>query len=146
VRHILIGVGSDSPPDARDKARKKAQDLLKQIQDGGDFAQLAAANSDDARSKAQGGNLPPLARGQLPPEFEKAAFALAKHGDLSPVVETSYGFHIIQMGERKQATVKSLDEEKDKISKVLQERKALEAIRARVKTLREGGKVQVYLS
>lgn len=145
VRHILIKVEANAPAAAKEAARKKAEDLLKKVKEGGDFAQLAAANSDDQGSKARGGDLGYIPRGKSFPEFEKAAFALAKPGDVSPLVESQFGFQIIQLGDRKEPSVMQFDEVKERIGHVLQERKALESLRARVKTLRDGGKVKSYL-
>ena len=77
VRHILIAVpqGADAKTDAAAKA--KAEDLLKQIKSGGNFAELASKNSDDPGSKTQGGELGWLDHGKTVPEFDKAAFSLA---------------------------------------------------------------------
>jgi parvulin-like peptidyl-prolyl isomerase len=145
VRHILVKVEPGAAPADKEKAKAKAGDLLKRAQGGEDFAQLASANSDDPGSKARGGDIGFLARGKTPPNFEKAAFSLTKPGDLSPVVESQFGYHIMQFIERKQPTVLQLDDQvKKNISRVLQERKALESLRGRVDSLRAGGKIQIF--
>src|SRR6185503_18555968 len=100
LRHILVGANAKTSPADRQKARQKAEDLLKRLKAGEDFAQLAMANSDDTGSKLKGGDLGWVTRGQTPPSFEKAAFALAKPNDLSPVVESPFGFQIVQLLER----------------------------------------------
>lgn len=89
ARHILI-MGSD------DAAHAKAQQLLDQIKQGGDFAELAKANSMDRGSAAKGGDLGFFAKGKMVPEFEEAAFALKKDGDLADLVQSKFGWHIIQ--------------------------------------------------
>ena len=76
--------------------RKLIDDLLKRAKGGEDFAALAKQYSDDTTTKDSGGELPPFARGQMVPEFEAAAFSL-KPGQISDVVTTMYGFHLIKM-------------------------------------------------
>jgi peptidyl-prolyl cis-trans isomerase D len=99
VRHILIKVpqGADAATDAA--AKKKAEDIRKQIVAGGDFAKLAKENSDDPGSKEQGGELGFITKGQTVPEFEQAAFAL-NPGQTSNVVKTQFGYHILQTEEQ----------------------------------------------
>ena len=77
-------------------ARQKAEDILKRVKAGEDFATLAKENSDDTGSKEQGGDLGWFGRGQMVKEFEDAAFAL-KDNEVSGIVETKFGFHIIQV-------------------------------------------------
>jgi len=84
----------------RDIAIKKAEDLREQLENGADFASLATKHSSDPGSAAQGGKLGFARRGSYVPDFEAAAFSLAKD-EISEVVETEYGFHIIQMLERR---------------------------------------------
>ena len=76
--------------------RKQIDDLLKQIKGGADFATLARQYSEDPGSKANGGELPKFGRGDMVPEFEAAAFALSP-GQVSEVVTSPYGFHIIKL-------------------------------------------------
>jgi len=103
VRHILLMTqGKDET--AKAQAKTKIEELLKQARAGGDFAALAKANSD-CPSKSRGGDLGFFGKGQMVPEFEQAAFAL-KEGEISDVVETKYGYHII-----KRATFADVKEE-----------------------------------
>src|SRR6185369_9020221 len=104
ARHILIAFkGSPAAQTGKkelteDEAKAKAEDIRKQIEGGADFAALAKKESDDTGSGAQGGDLGSFTKGQMVPEFEKAAFA-AKPGELTPVVRTQYGYHVIQVQE-----------------------------------------------
>lgn len=108
ARHILIA-GQD------DAARAKAEKLLAELRAGADFAALAREHSADPGSAAKGGDLGFFPKGKMVPAFEKAAFALKKSGDLSPVVQTPFGFHIIRLEGHKPATVKPFDEVKDQL-------------------------------
>jgi len=145
VRHILIKVEPGAAQADRQKAKAKAEELLKKAQGGEDFGQLASQNSDDPGSKGRGGDLGFVERGKTPPAFEKAVFALAKPGDLSGVVETQVGYHIVQLGERRQPSVLEFEQVRERIGHVLQERRALETLRGRVQSLRSSGKVQTFL-
>lgn len=104
AKHILIAFkGSpavqDGKPELTDEqAKAKAEDLRKQIAAGASFEELAKKESDDAGSGARGGDLGEFGRGQMVPEFEKAAFE-AKPGDLTPVIKTQFGYHIIKVEE-----------------------------------------------
>ena len=122
ARHILIAVpqGADAKADAAAKA--KAEDILKQIKAGGNFAALAAANSDDPGSKSSGGELGTFTRGKMVPEFEKAAFSL-QPGQTSDLVKTSFGYHLIQVEQKESAHMKPLAEVKAEIVPLLEQQK-----------------------
>jgi peptidyl-prolyl cis-trans isomerase D len=110
ARHILVM--TQGKPDADKKQLlAKAQDVLKQLKNGGDFAKLAEKNSDDTNNAPKGGDLGWIVRGQMVPDFEKAVFAL-KPGETSDIVTTQYGYHIAQVLEHEQARVKPFDEVK----------------------------------
>lgn len=102
ARHILVAFkGSPAaqqgkPELTEEQAKAKAEDLRKQITGGASFEELAKKESDDVGSGAQGGDLGEFGRGQMVPEFEKAAFE-AKVGDVTPVVRTQFGYHIIKV-------------------------------------------------
>jgi parvulin-like peptidyl-prolyl isomerase len=117
VAHILV----------KDKAL--ADKLLAELHQGGDFAALARENSMDPGSSKNGGEMEYFAKGEMVPEFEKAAFALEKPGQLSGVVKTPFGYHIIKLIAKKEAGQKTLEEakadverkvEKDKFDKWLE--------------------------
>jgi peptidyl-prolyl cis-trans isomerase D len=108
VRHILIKT-QGKPKEEAAKLRAKAEDILKQLQHGGDFAELAKKNSEDPGSAAKGGELGWIVRGQTVPNFEKTAFSL-KPGELSGLVETEYGYHIIQVEDKQAGHLQTFDE------------------------------------
>ncbi len=131
VTHILIKIplpGADGKVDEKgvEAARKKAEDVLKQVKAGGDFAKLAGQYSDDPGSAKNGGDLGWIGRGRTVPEFEKAAFSLPK-GQTSDLVKSSYGFHIIRVEDKQDAHVKTLAEVKGEIEAKVKEEKATRA-------------------
>ena len=128
VRHILIKTPPPGPdgkvdPQAVAAARQKAEDVLKQLHAGGDFAKLAEKYSQDPASAKNGGSLGWIQRGQTVPEFEKVAFSLPK-GTTSGIVQTSYGFHIIQVDDKQEAHVKPLSEVEAQIKPQIAQDKA----------------------
>lgn len=108
ARHILI------PLDAPD-GRAQAEALRKQILEGANFEVLAKANSKDPGSASKGGDLGLFTRGKMIKPFEDAAFALAKPGDVSNVVESRFGYHVIQLIEKRPAGVQPFAEVKDQL-------------------------------
>ncbi len=110
ARHILIKTADKSDAEKK-QLLTKAQDVLKQVKGGGNFAEIAKKNSDDPGSAEKGGDLGWVVRGQMVPEFEKAVFTL-KPNEISDIVTTTYGYHIIQVLEREPARVKPFDEVK----------------------------------
>jgi len=127
VRHILIKTptpGADGKVDQAgvDAARKKAEDVSKQLKAGGNFADLAKKYSDDPGSAQNGGLLPPLTKGRTVPEFEQAAFNTPV-GQTTDLIRTSYGFHIIHIEAKQQARLKPLDEVKPEIEAALKTQK-----------------------
>ncbi|MCX9156437.1 SurA N-terminal domain-containing protein [Niveibacterium sp. 24ML] len=116
ARHILIEAAKDAGADKRAAAKAKAEALHKQVVAKPDsFAVLAKANSQDPGSAANGGDLGFFARGAMVKPFEDAAFGL-KVGQISAVVETDYGYHIIQLEEVRGGGVKSFDQVKGEIA------------------------------
>src|SRR6202790_5345228 len=113
VEHILfMTVGK---PDAEvEEIKKKAEDVLKQVKKGGKFDDRAQKYSEDPGSKDKGGDLSWITQGQTVPEFEKTAFSL-NPGQVSDLVKTQYGFHIIKVLEKETAHTKPFDEVKDSL-------------------------------
>ena len=131
VAHILIKTplpGADGKVDEKgvEAAGKKAEDVLKQVKAGADFAKLATQSSEDPGSAKNGGELGWIGRGRTVPEFEKAAFSLPK-GQTSDLVKSSYGFHIIRVEDKQDAHVKTLAEVKSEIEGKVKEEKAVRA-------------------
>ena len=89
--------------------KKQAEDLLAKVKAGADFAKLATEYSEDDASKVKGGDLDFFPKGQMVPEFDKVAFSL-KPGEISDLVKSQYGYHIIKVTDKKAATTKTLDE------------------------------------
>lgn len=119
ARHILLKVEPASTQEERTRIRTKAEDILKKITKGADFGELARTESDDL-TKIKGGDLGYFHAGQSVEEFEAALFKL-KVGDTSAVVESIYGYHIIQLTDRRAPRQIPFEELKDKIEKDLVE-------------------------
>lgn len=117
ARHILIRVEDWHNDEAVKSALAKAESVLNEIKGGLDFAEAAKKYSADS-SAVNGGDLGTFTRGQMVPEFEEAAFAL-NTGEISGVVKTMYGFHIIKSEEKKEANKASLEDVKEDIRKLL---------------------------
>jgi len=121
VSHILLEATEENAA-----VKAKAEELLQQLQAGADFAELAKKQSADTVSAEAGGDLDFITKDVMEAEFEQAAYALAKVGDLSPVVKTSFGYHIIKLTEIDAAKVKPLAEVRDVIKTTVQQEKAAE--------------------
>ena len=134
ARHILIA-GKDAA------ARAQAEKVLEEIKAGADFAKLAAERSADKGSAAKGGDLGFFGRGKMVPEFEAAVFALQATGDLSGVVESQFGYHIIQLQEKKPASVRSFEEVKDELIKEVSNNVKHEARVAYAQKVQQGMKI-----
>jgi peptidyl-prolyl cis-trans isomerase D len=122
--HILFKV-EDPAKDA--EVRTKAEQVLKQVQAGGDFAELARKYSEDTGSAQQGGNLGPFTRGRMVREFENAAFSL-KPGEVSGLVRTQFGYHIIKVLSRE---VHTLEANRRSIEASVQQERAGELAKAK---------------
>ena len=107
VSHILIDNSEDD-----DAAKSKAEDLLVQLQQGADFSALAESSSDDIVSAEMGGDLDWIERDMMDPAFEEAAFALNATGDFTDVVESEFGYHIIQLTDIQRQQTKAYDDVK----------------------------------
>jgi peptidyl-prolyl cis-trans isomerase D len=127
VRHILLKT-TDKPASEEPKIKAKAEDLLKQIKAGANFADLAKKYSEDngpGGSAANGGELPDWVsrNGQTVPEFERAAMAL-KPGQTSDLVKTTYGYHIIQCLQHEDAHLRTFDEVKGELMAQVKKQRA----------------------
>lgn len=118
ISHILIESGDD--------AESRVNELEKKVSGGEDFAEIAKANSQDTFSAENGGDLEWLEPGAMDEAFDKAAFALEKVGDVSSVVKTEFGFHLIKLTGLEPEVVKSFDEAKKGIADTIKADKASE--------------------
>ncbi|NJD91280.1 MAG: peptidylprolyl isomerase [Geobacter sp.] len=141
--HILIGVDAAATPEVKAKAKEKAEAILAQLAAGKDFAE-AAKTSSTCPSKEQGGDLGFFGKGQMVPEFEQAAFAL-KPGEMSGVVETQFGYHIIKVTDKKGGATPKLEELKEKIANFLKGQKTQKAVFDYVTNLKKEAKVEIML-
>lgn len=118
ARHILFKAGSDASEKEVQAQLKKAEDVLKLAKSGKDFAKLAEEYSEGPSAKS-GGELGYFQQGQMVKPFDKAVFSM-KPGEISDIVRTSFGYHIIKLEAIKPAVVKPLAEVRDEIVKDLQ--------------------------
>lgn len=114
ARHILVKVEKSAQEDDKKKAKDKIEDILKKLKAGEDFAKLASEFSDDPGSKNKGGDLGFFPKGRMVPDFEKVAFSL-KPNEVSDIVETPFGYHIIKIEEKKESVQEPLEKVKDKV-------------------------------
>jgi peptidyl-prolyl cis-trans isomerase D len=123
ARHILFKVAQDADDAAVEAARAKADDVHRQIMDGGDFEELARTHSEEAATGANGGFLGTFGRGQMVKPFEEAAFAL-EAGQVSAPVRTQFGYHIIKVDKQSPAGTRTLAEAENKIRGQMTDRRA----------------------
>ncbi len=122
ARHILIQVPKGATDEEKKKLKEKAEEVLKKVKAGEDFTKLAAEFSDDPGTKSKGGELGFFSKGSMVPAFEQAAFSL-KPGEVSDLVETEFGFHVIKVDEKKAAVAEPFETIKDKVTQqVLREK------------------------
>lgn len=136
ARHILIKVAHDAKPEQWQEAEKKALDTKKRIDGGEDFAATAKSVSEDPGSKEKGGDLGFFPRGQMVPEFEQAAFSL-NSGAISEPVKSKFGYHIIKVEEKRESTLRPLEEVSASIKNSLTEKKQEEGITQLLNDLRK---------
>lgn len=139
ARHILISVPDGATEQVKDAKKKLAEDVRKQLTDGGDFAALAKKYSEDPGSKDNGG-IYTFPRGKMVKAFEDAAFT-QKINEIGPLVETQFGFHIIQTTNRTAAKTVSLEEASPRIKEVLKNQDRAEAGQKYVAELRSKAKI-----
>jgi peptidyl-prolyl cis-trans isomerase C len=143
ARHILFTVSPDVGEEEKKEAKKKAEEVLEKARGGEDFAELAKIHSQGP-SGPKGGDLGVFGRGKMVPPFEEAVFAL-KPGEVSDLVETRFGYHIIKLEERNDASSITRDEAADQIREFLKAQKVNEAVFARLEALRKDAKVENLL-
>jgi len=153
ARHILVKVrqGETGEGHTDAEAQKLAEGLLAQLSAGGDFAAIAKKSSEDLGSAQSGGDLGCFPPGRMVREFDDAVFAL-QAGETSPLVKSSFGYHIVRLDSKKPSKVLELPQVKERIRATLLERKmgeigdekaqAISAALARGKSLEEAAKSQ----
>jgi peptidyl-prolyl cis-trans isomerase D len=146
VSHILIKTPLPGPDGKVDEkavaeAQRRAEDLLKQLKSGAKLEDLAKKYSEDPGSAKQSGSLGWIGKGQTVPEFEKTAFSLPK-GQISDLVKSSYGFHIIRVDDKQDAHLKSLDEVKAEIEPVIKHQKGLQIAQQKAEVLLKQARAQ----
>jgi len=129
--HILLKTDGKNEADVR----KQAEDILKQAKaPGADFAALAKKYSEDDGSKENGGDLDYFPKGRMVPEFEQAAFSM-QPGQISDLVKSQFGFHIIKVVDHKPASTRSLDEVRAQIQETLSNQRVDQQITDRTRDL-----------
>jgi parvulin-like peptidyl-prolyl isomerase len=123
ISHILIKFnipsGGTITDQIKTEALKKITEVNQKLKNGQDFAELAKANSEDTTSAVNSGDIGYISKGQTVPEFENVAFSL-KVGEVSGIVETGYGYHIIKVTDHKDPYIETYDEVKDTIKSSIQ--------------------------
>ncbi len=143
ARHILVAKAPEDTDKVKAGKKTKAEELRKKLVDGADFADMAAKNSD-CPSKQNGGDLGTFSRGQMVKPFEDAAFS-QQTNMIGPVLETDFGFHIIQVLEHRSAQVAKLDAAtKKQISDFLEKQKQQAAFEGLLKRLKADANILVY--
>ena len=143
VRHILLTWKPMGTTDDRAAIRKQMAPILEQARSGEDFAELARKHSDDSTA-GQGGDTGFFHRGQMVPAFEAVAFAL-QPGEVSDMVETPFGVHIIRLEEHKEARLLPLDEIREQLRDHIREEKMEAAVEQETERLRQEGEVAILI-
>ena len=141
--HILIPADEKADDATKKKARAEADGVLKELQSGGDFAELAKKHSKDS-SAAQGGDLNFFPRGQMVPAFDQAAWAL-KPGQISDVVTTPFGYHIIKVTDHRAASTVPFDQVSARIKEYLAQQQKQERAQAFIESLKQKAKIEVLV-
>jgi peptidyl-prolyl cis-trans isomerase C len=142
--HILVAVPQNADAATKEKARAKAEGLLKKIKAGEDFAALAKQNSEDPGSAVQGGDLGFFTPGQMVPQFNDVAFKLAP-GAVSDLVETQFGFHIIKVVDKQTARTIPLDEVRPQVQQFLETQNRQRETTAFLAGLKAKGKIEILI-
>ena len=141
--HILVKVDPAADPAAKDEAMKKIRDVREKVQKGEDFSTLAQEYSEGP-SASRGGDLGYFSRGQMGKSFEDAAFDL-KTDQVSDVVETQFGYHLIKVYDHKPEKMLSYNEVKDDLRKRLKQERTQEEVDAYIKELRENAEIKKHI-
>ena len=140
ARHILIKTDSKDNETIKKEKKDKITELREKLLQDADFAELAKENSDCPSGKARGGDLGTFPRGRMVKAFEDAAFS-QKVNEIGPVIETKFGFHIIQVTEIIEAKTKTLEESRNSIIKILNQNQKQQITRDLITKLKENAKI-----
>lgn len=143
VRHILIKIAADADDDSQRAARRQIESILAELRAGGDFAALARQYSQDA-SAAAGGDLGLFPRGQMVESFDEAVFDL-QPGEISGVVKTGSGLHIIKVEERQAVRLVPEEAVRERIRQYLGTVGSKQSVDAAIEHLRSGADVEILL-
>ncbi|HVP77591.1 MAG TPA: peptidylprolyl isomerase [Thermodesulfobacteriota bacterium] len=143
VSHILIQSDTKWEASRKQEARRKAEQILKNLKKGDDFAVLAREHSDGP-TRTNGGDLGYIKMGQLEKQFENVVFNL-KPGETSGIIETDYGFHLFKVTDRKPESIVAYDSVKEQIRQILRDEKAKQEADLYAKSLREKANVTILL-
>jgi peptidyl-prolyl cis-trans isomerase C len=141
--HILVKVSPDADETAKNKAREKIEAIEKKVKAGEDFAKLAEENSEGPSSQ-NGGDLGFFQRGQMVKSFEEAAFSL-KAGEVSQIVETQFGYHLIKVAEKEPEHLVSYEQAAAKIEEFLMQNRLQEMVQEKLEQLEEKADIKIYL-
>ena len=142
--HILIATAENADAAAKAQAKAKAEQILKDLKAGKDFATLARQHSQDPGSAVNGGDLGMFPQGQMVGPFNDAAFSL-KPGATSDLVETQFGYHIIRVAEKQPARTVPLEEMRPQIEEFLKHQNRESETESFVKALRAKSKVEILV-
>lgn len=142
ARHILLLVKEGDTQDEKDKKRTKLQKIRQEILDGSDFAEMAKRFSEGP-SNVKGGDLGYFSRGQMVQPFETVAFGMMP-GDVSDIVETKFGYHLIKIEDKKAESTVSFDEAKGQIAGYLKQIKVGTEIERYLENLRKEAEVKIF--
>lgn len=143
--HILIRVPPDASDDVKKEKRTQIDSVRALLKNGEKFADVAKKFSEDPGSAANGGDLGFFGRGQMVPEFDTAAFSL-KTNEISGVITTQYGYHILLVTDRKPAQIVPFDQVKEDLAQFLKQRKGSEITRDQVASLRKAAKIEILIA
>ena len=135
-------VAPSASKEDRDAALKKMQDIQDQLKKGADFGEMAKKYSEDPGSKDKGGDLGYFSRGDMVPSFEQAAFGTPV-GQMTPIVTTDFGYHIIKVEEKKAATPMQLDDIKDDLKEYLFQQRAAKRFDTYIQDLRSKADIKI---
>ena len=141
--HILITVDSSATKAQKDAARKEIEALLSRVKGGEDFAAIAKEKSQ-CPSSANGGDLGFFSKGDMVEPFEEAVFSM-KPGEISNIVETQFGYHIIKLTDKKDEKTIGFEEAKEEISRSLKREKIAESYKKFYADLRDKANVDIFL-